>query len=572
LRLTRTALVALLVAVFAAAGCGSSNNSSSSSSGSSTTSGGSGAETPKAADINPMPRDQLKDGGQMVWAVDQFSTQWNYNQLNGTADATNAILQTIMPSMFNADEKANLTVNHDYLTSAELTSKDPEVITYKINPKAKWSNGDPITEKDFAAQWQALNGKNAKFQIASSTGYDRIKSVAAGSDDRTVVVTFAKPFAEWQSLFSYLYPASTNSDPKEFNNGWLNKIPVTAGPFKFGSFDQTAKTVTVVRDPNWWGQPAKLDRFITRALDVDASVNAFVNGEVDYVDVDDASGYKRAQTATNGVIREAAGPDFRHFTFNGTSPVFKDLKVRQAVAMGINRKVIVESDLKGLNFPAVTMDNHFFVNTQTGYQNNSDGIGEYNPDKAKQMLDADGWKMGSGGFRQKDGKTLTVRFVIPSGVPISKQEAELTQAMMQQIGVKLDIQTVPADPFFDKYVAPGNYDITPFSWIGTPFPISPNQSIYQEPFKDKSGQLQIQQNYARVGSKQIDDLMSQAEQELDPAKARQLANEADKLIWQEVHSLTMFQRPQIRGVTKGLANVGAFGFESPIPQNIGYVK
>ncbi len=569
-----TLALLLLVTALAVAGCGSSSKkSSSSSSSSSTASGTSGsANTPKALDINVMPRDQVKDGGQLVWAVDQYSTQWNYNQLDGSADATNTILQEIMPSMFNADEKANLTVNHDYLTSAELTSKSPQVVTYKINPKAKWSNGDPITEKDFAAQWTALNGKNSKFQIASSTGYDRIQSVKQGDDERTVVVTFAKPFAEWQSLFSYLYPASTNSDPTEFNKGWLNKIPVTAGPFKFSKFDPTAKTVTVVRDPSWWGPPAKLDRVITRQLDQDAAVNAFVNGEVDLVDIGaDPSAYKRLQTAKNGIIREAAGPDFRHFTFNGTSPILKDLKVRQAIAKGINRKVIAESDLKGLNFPAVTMDNHFFVNTQTGYQDNSDDIGKYNPDAAKSELDADGWKM-SGAYRQKGGKTLAVRFVIPSGVPISKQEGELTQAMLKDIGVKVNIVTVPADPFFDKYVTPGNYDIVPFSWIGTPFPISPNQSIYQNPFKDKSGALQIQQNYARVGSKQIDDLMAKAEEDLNPDSARAEANEADKQIWQEVHSLTMFQRPQIRGVTKGLANVGAFGFKSVIPEDMGYAK
>ena len=63
-----------------------------------------------------------------------------------------------------------------------------------------------------------------------------------GRDDYEVVVTFARPFGDWKSLFSPLLPASTNGTPEAFNTAWLNKIPVTAGPFRFGGFDQTAKT------------------------------------------------------------------------------------------------------------------------------------------------------------------------------------------------------------------------------------------------------------------------------------------------------------------------------------------
>jgi peptide/nickel transport system substrate-binding protein len=150
---------------------------------------------------------------------------------------------------------------------------------------------------------------------------------------------------------------------------------------------------------------------------------------------------------------------------------------------------------------------------------------------------------------------------------VSRQEGELTQAMLKDIGVKLNIVTVPADPFFDKYVIPGNYDITPFSWIGTPFPISPNKSIYQEPTGDN-----IRQNFARVGSPHIDALMNQAISTLDPNAARNYANQADAQIWQEVHSLIMFQRPQNWGVTKGLANAGSYGLGTLNYADIGFQK
>ena len=162
--------------------------------------------------------------------------------------------------------------------------------------------------------------------------------------------------------------------------------------------------------------------------------------------------------------------------------------------------------------------------------------------------------------------------MIPTGVPASKQEGELTQAMLKDIGVKVDINAVPSDDFFDKYVIPGNFDITPFSWLGTPFPISSAQSIYANPTKDDKGELQIQQNFARVGSPEIDDLMDKAAQTLDQHQAFTYINQADVKIWDLVHSIIFFQRPQMTAVNKNLANVGSYGFAQPDYTKIGFMN
>lgn len=561
-RLVGTVLLAL--ALFAG-GCGGGAKKASP--------GGTGTTTGiRAIDIDRQGRDNVRGGGTLIWALDQFSTQWNYNQINGPEASTADVLSALLPSPFRFDEKANASVWTDYVTKAVLTSRSPQTVTYTLNPKVTWSDGKPITVRDYQAQWRALNGRNPAYQGASTTGYELVDDVRQGTNDHEVVVRFAKPYADWRALFSPLYPAATNSDPNVFNTGWINKIRTTAGPFRFGGFDQTAKTVTVVRDPSWWGNPAKLDKIVFKALESDASIQAYINGEVDYLPsvTTNPSSYKQVQSAGGGVVREAAGPDFRHFTLNATSPVLSDVTVRRAIAMGIDRAAIARADLTGLNWPVRTMDNHFFVNTQTGYQDNSGQVGRYDPDKAKRLLDEAGWKA-AGAVRQKAGKPLSLRFVIPSGIPTSRNEAELTQALLKTIGINVDIQTVPSNDFFDKYIVPGNFDLTPFSWLGTPF-VSSSQSIYRKPGKDAKGQPVIRQNYARVGSDQIDKLLTQAGQELDPVRSRALFNQADRLIWNEVHSLTIFQRPQISGVKKGLANLGSFGFASRNYEDIGYQK
>ncbi len=528
----------------------------------------------KPLDINAMPRDRVRDGGTLRWPIEDLPTQWNAAHLDGANVAANAVLGGLMPGGITTDERANVTTDRNYVLSARVTSTRPkQVVTYRLNPKARWSNGRPIDWTDYEAQWKALRGTDEDYQIASSTAYERIESVEQGRDRFEVVATFARPFGEWQSSFGGIYPKEVNGDPERFNTAYENKIPITAGPFKLEEIDQTAQTVTIVRDPKWWGPPAKLDRIVFRALSPDASINAFVSGEIDLVDVGpNPSNYKRARGVRDAAIRSAAGPDYRHFTFNGTSPVLRDMNVRRAVAAAINRDALTRADLVGLNWPTRTMGNHFFVNTQEGYRDNAGEVGRFDPERAKQMLDRAGWRPGPGGVRTKDGKPLELRFVIPTGVATARQEAELAQAMLRDVGVRLDIRAVPEADFFEKYVIPGNYDVAPFSWAGTPFPVSPSKSIYAMPTKDAKGELVVQQNFARVGSKEIDALMERALGDLDTVRASELLNEADRLVWGEVHSLVLYQRPAITATKRDLANYGSFGFKTTVYQDIGFAR
>jgi peptide/nickel transport system substrate-binding protein len=155
--------------------------------------------------------------------------------------------------------------------------------------------------------------------------------------------------------------------------------------------------------------------------------------------------------------------------------------------------------------------------------------------------------------------------VLPSGSATARQEGELVQAMMQQIGVKVELRTVPGDDLFDKYVIPGDFDIAPFSWLGTPFPVSAERSIFALP----SGG-DIHQNYARVGSGQIDTLLDRAMAAPDQGSAVRLTNEADRLVWQEAAVIPLYQRPQLVAVRSGLVNFGARGFHDLAYEDIGF--
>jgi peptide/nickel transport system substrate-binding protein len=526
------------------------------------------ADTPSFS-INPVAYEQVKDGGTLTLSIGQWPSQWNGNHVDGNQRDTADMLDTVMPQMMVADENATYTPNPDYLTDVKLdTSSGKQVVTWTINDKATWSDGTPITWKDVEAMWTANNGKNKKYKPASTDGWDRIESVTKGDTDKVAVMTFAKQYPEWQGLLArspHLVPAATNGDPERYEKDYLQKIPVTAGPFKVEKIDEATKTLTVVRDDKWWGKKAKLDKVIFRTIENPAAqVNAFANGELDMVEIVAGSpaDLKRAKEAPGADVRKALSPNWRHITVNNQSEFLKDKSVRHAVAYGINRDVITQSDLKDMEWPLQTLGNHVFMNNHKGYVDNSGDLGRYNPDKAKQLLDAAGWKQ-EGEYRKKDGKEFKLSFVVPSGLPLSKTEGELTQAMLKEVGIKVEIRPVPDDKFFTDYIIKGDFDLVPFSWIGTPLPLGSLPQIY------KTGS---ESNFPKGSDPALDAAIDDAVGEMDPAKAFEKANAADKLIWDMVHTIPLYQRPDIQAAKKTLANYGAMGYKSADWTMIGFTS
>ncbi|MGH4025431.1 MAG: ABC transporter family substrate-binding protein [Pseudonocardiaceae bacterium] len=517
-------------------------------------------------DIGAAPIESLREGGTFRWTLDAFPPNFNYNQVDGPDADNKDILEALMPFTFPPQPDGTAKVNKNYLVSAEVTSTDPQVITYTLRDEATWSDGTPMTWQDFRAQWQALNGSNDAFQIASSTGYNDIASVERGSSDKQAVVSFTTPFSDWQSLFDPLYPASTNTNPGLFNTGWTQGLPVTAGPFKVGEIDRTANTITVVRDEKWWGTKPRLERIIFRAIPIEAQFDALANNETDFVDIGpDINFFTRAQSTPGVQIRKALAPNLRHMTFNGRpGKILADQRLRIAIQKGINRHAVTEAQI-GRIVPGVEpLNNHIYVQGQQGYQDNSQVV-SYDPQAASRMLDELGWTRTGDGIRSKNGRQLVIKDVIPTQTPVSEQEAKQVQQFLAKIGVKVEITPVPLDDLFEKHVIPGNFDVTHFSWLGTVFPVSGKGSIY-------STRGDTQQNFGGIGNEAINKLFAEANQELDPARKIDLANRIDQEIWKSGHSLTMYQRPDVVAVRDGVANFGAFGYSDPVVTDIGFTR
>ena len=491
-----------LVAALAVAGCSSGNKEAPSAGGS--------AEVGTTSDMNPQDPATLQEGGNLRLALTEYPSNFNSLHIDGNVADAAAMLRATMPRAFITAPDGTTTVNTDYFTSIELTGENPQVVTYTINPKGTWTDGAPITWEDIKSQIDATSGKDNAFAIASPNGSDRVDRVERGVDDRQAVITFAKPYAEWRGMFAgntMLLPKSMTADPEVFNKGQLQGPGPSAGPFVLSSLDRTAQRIVLTRNDKWWGTKPRLDSITYTVLDDAARIPALQNNALDatgLVSLDELEIARR----TNGIsIRRAPGPSWYHFTFNGApGSILADKALRLAIAKGIDRQTIASVTQRGLADNPVPLNNHIYVAGQKGYQDNS-AVVAYDPEKAKQELDALGWRL-NGQFREKDGRQLVIRDVLYDS-QTTRQFGQIAQNTLAQIGVKLELDAKSGGGFFTNYIIPGDFDIAQFCWVGDAFPLSGLTQIYLS-----TGES----NFGKIGSPEIDAKIEETLEELDRGK------------------------------------------------------
>ncbi|MFE2976290.1 ABC transporter family substrate-binding protein [Streptomyces sp. NPDC059258] len=417
-------------------------------------------------DIAPAAREAVADGSTATWAVDALPATFNAFQADADS-ATTRITGALLPTLFPMDKAGQPKLNPDYLESAKVIEREPkQVVLYKLNQQAVWSDGREIGAPDFVAQWRALRGKDSAFWTARNSGYERIEKIERGADDLQVRVTFAKPYADWRSLFSPLYPKEITGSPDAFNDGARTALKNTAGPFVLKSMSKSKGTVTLARNPRWWGDKAKLDTLVFRAVAAKDRTQALADGTVDVADIDagtaDRITLARRDRGSNGqplahgpgseitpaqalrswaqahgsdedaaeiaqaardknrkavvayateqkalrdfAVRKSLEPAYTQLALNGESGPLADDRVRRAVARALDRQELAQTVLGPLGLPAKPLGSHLALAGQPGYKDGSGALGEQSTKEAQALLADAGWTRGGAAEPPKDTK------------------------------------------------------------------------------------------------------------------------------------------------------------------------
>ena len=515
--------------------------------------------------INEVPVANLKQGGVFRFVQVDICPNFNTSAIEGNLLNCSQVMGTMLPQYIYFDKNAQLQIDKNYALDIKATRVDgKQTVTYTLNPKAKWSNGKTIGLADFVGMWNVQKKAGQGFNITSSAGYEKIESVKKGKTANEIVVTFSETYPDWQPLFSALKPASLTASPDAFNTSWKAAPLVTSGPFKFKALDKVTRTITVERDKKWWGDKPVLDTIIFKALPQAAQIDALLNGEIDYMDVgNDTNALKRARENSKVRVDVAKAPTHEHFTFGPVTAATKEVEVRQAIMLSIDRQQIATA-IQGIVDPKVKPNNnHVFLDGTSCNQDNTGNLGKRDLVAAAKLLDTAGWVKGSDGIRAKGGVRLSVKLIYPSGNDNRRDTVLLASAMAKEAGIELVPTLIPTADYFGKYVLVSKFELAIFAWVGTNFPIASSPNLYK---------IGGAQNFGNIGSADIDATFAKANNILDLKKRCELANAADKEVYKLVHSITLFQRNNVVGVPKTVANFGAFGFTSIDWTKVGFTK
>jgi peptide/nickel transport system substrate-binding protein len=494
---------------------------------------------------------EVKPGGSITYGADQEPT--GFNQLTSKDSGTSVVNVEagVLPSVFLTHPDFTVNLDKNLMESAELTNESPQTVVYKVKEVAKWSDGEPIGIKDFELVWKAQNGTNTKFDVASTTGYEDIQSVTGSDNGKTITVVFKKAFPDWKSLFSPVLPAHIlqampGGIEKAWNTGLDKSLPVSGGPFKIGTYKPTS-SLTLVRNDAYFGPKANLDSVVFRFLtESTTQSDALKNGEVQVIYPQPQLDLVAAVKAIPGITSTTSfGLSFEHLDFNIKKAGLDDVAVRKAVATGLDLDSVLRRTVGQFSDKVQPLGNRIYVNNQKEYADNRGDYGKGDVTAAKKLLTDAGYTAGSDGIFAKNGKKLSFRFSTTAGNALRETQGELFKAQMKLIGIDIKIDNSAADVLFGKRLPGGDFDIANFAWVATPFATS-NKSIYST----GGGQ-----NYGKFTSPAVDAAFNEAVGILDETKRTAKFNEIDKLLWDGMATIPLYQKPTFIAFSDKYANI-----------------
>ena len=529
-------------------------------------------------------------GGTATMALDENLSGFNINTSAAASFVLQEILNMVWPQAFIVNNKLQPVMNSQLLESASSSGSNPQTVVYKLNPKAVWQDGTPITADDFIYNWQAQSGNPAytdvggqPYDSASSAGYNQIQSIvgsapangaacAAGSTaDRnaglcpngdTVTVTFKPSFTDWRSLFTNIVPAHV-ARTAGWNTGFSGAAQTISGSwYEIQSYNAN-QSVVLVRNPKYWGTPGKLNKLVFQFFSDDSQlVPALQNKEINIFNPATVN-LNMVQTANqvpNTTKATLPGLEFEHFDFNQADPYLAKVQLREAIAHGVDRQSIITRTVGQISKSTKPLGSRMLMPTQQGYKGTSYA---YNPSQSQNLLKELGFKKGSDGYFQpnygpEQGKDLSFTIQSTSGNSIRSQTETLFQAQMKKIGIKINIQNYDANTFFGTNLPNGTYQIAEFAWVSTPF-VSGNQPIYCS----YTNATNCGENWTHSANSQVDSDMKEGASAQSQSAEYTGFNKADSILWQTMVTLPLYQKPQfwawsntLKGVLPNTSNVG----------------
>ena len=487
-------------------------------------------------------------GGTVVIGADQEPVTLNFYLTEGNSYTTAlAVNPVLAPGMFY-DQNAKL-VPELFDGQPKIVKSNPLTVTFKYKSSAKWSDGRPITGKDFLATYRTT--MDARWDITSREGWEDIASVKPKGKSVTVTWKKGRAYAAWDALVGNTSPMPAHKIAgKNFNDLWRDGLDVASGPFRFVSWQKGTQLVLARNNAFSAGPKAKLDRVVFRYIPSTPSLfQALNSGEIDATEPQPQ--LQIVDLRRNNRFKVQSGPGYfwEHLDIQfgpKGNPALRKKYVRQALITGINRAQIrqalyISPGLVASAKELPVLQSHMFKPFEQYYQPNWKRW-SFSQKKAIDILRKAGCTGGPNAPSASNSRIwscpgvgkLSFRFTTTSGNQLRQLTFEIAQKQLKSVGIELVPRFGPSGTVFGQILPSGDWDLFLFTWQASPSSSATSFGLYG---------CGGDQNYMNYCNTKASKLLQKAQFTPDPAKRAGMLNQAERIMAGDVPSVPMFVRP-----------------------------
>jgi peptide/nickel transport system substrate-binding protein len=415
----------------------------------------------------------------------------------------------------------NLNIIGDLAESWEI-SRDGLVITFHLRRGVRWHDGHPFTADDVLFTYQLT--VDPKTPTAYSGDFLKVKK-AEVLDAHTFRATYDKPFAPaLMSWGSAILPKHLLAG-QDITRTPLARKPIGTGPYKFKEWVTGQKIALIYNQDYFEGRPY-IDGYILRIIPDMATM--FLELRAGGIDRMGLTPLQYTRQTENRLFHRNYNK-FRYLSFSYTfvgynlkNPLFTDKRVRQALAMAIDKEEIIKGVLLGLGQPATGP----FKPGTWAYNPN---VRRYPQDaaKARALLAEAGWlDSNSDGILEKDGKPFVFELLISQGNEVRGKCAEIIQRRLAEIGIKVKIRVVEWAAFVNDFINKRRFDATILGWT---IPLDPD--LYDVWHSSKTGPQEL--NFISFKNEEVDRLLEKGRSTFDLKERKSCYDRIQEILAEE---------------------------------------
>jgi len=487
---------------------------------------------------------QIQSGGQLSYGSIQEPNMLNplLSDMLATSEVARLIFNGLVTTNDKGEWMGDLAVQVPTIQNGGV-SQDGLTVIYKLRQDVVWHDGVPLTAQDVVFTWQTI--MNPKNSVVTRDGYDKIASIET-QDQYTVEIKFKEYYAPYLTLFSTILPKHI-LESVDINKSQFNRAPIGTGAFKFKEW-RIADAIVFEANPAYFRGKPNLSTFVYKIFpDPNIMLTQLKSGEIDIVSNVNFIQFDQVKAVSGYNTMISPNMIWEHLDFNLDNPLFQDIRIRKAIALGIDRQALINQTLRNVASPA--------------FGDQSPLSWAYNPaiagggrdvTAARDLLIQAGWKQGPDGVFMKDGQKLSFSLVTTGGNKVRETVAEAIAGQLREVGIIMEVRLIDAPRFFSDILKNRRFETAMYAWVAGLDP--DNKNLWNSRKIPSRTNGYEGQNYPGWRNVEVDSLTEQGARAVD-LDVRKLAYfRIQEILLQESPIVPLYYRANIDAVKPTVVN------------------